>query len=541
MKKCIVCFFVLILMLSILTIATADEQVNSCGDYDYTVKEDGTAVIVKYHGDDTSDISIPGTLDGYTVTTIGAEAFKGAYSSYSADRDMTSSISITLPESIIAIEDKAFWGRCIRSINIPDAVAHIGYGAFVFTSTSVEFRISNNHPCYAIIDGSLYGKANKELLHPYTPDNAAKRKVTIPEGILSVGDYSFYGYFSRINGNGTLYVSLPSTLINIGEYAFYNTELSIPNMTISVKEIGQYAFASTEFSSELQICAEIIGDYAFFGSYMDSTKGSFKLMDGVVEIGDYSFSQTANDTKSGLSDRPKRTSIIIPESVEKIGIGCFKDSAMDIRFSQKSNLTEIPEYAFEGCGVGTEFLGVDENGVYNIVGSSSDGAYSGVWLPSQSRITCIRQYAFKDANVFNGYGVLGNVSTLESNSFFHASFCKTTQQRRANSSYYDTLKKYSFDVVISPTCKTIYEGTFYTLAGYPLLSDGIEIIESAAFRHDVEDYYLPATLTLIAVDAFGKDSTFIVEAGSYAERWAKENAYPYTVNGEEQNLDWLNN
>ena len=53
--------------------------------------------------------------------------------------------------------------------------------------------------------------------------------------------------------------------------------------------------------------------------------------------------------------------------------------------------------------------------------------------------------------------------------------------------------------------------------------------------------YLPNSLTDIAVDAFPLYMQYEVENGSYAQRWAEENAFNYSIKGEEQNLDWLNN
>lgn len=48
-------------------------------------------------------------------------------------------------------------------------------------------------------------------------------------------------------------------------------------------------------------------------------------------------------------------------------------------------------------------------------------------------------------------------------------------------------------------------------------------------------------LEYIAEDAFAIGSTFIVEPDSYALRWCKENGFGYKINGEKQDLDWLNN
>ena len=128
---------------------------------------------------------------------------------------------------------------------------------------------------------------------------------------------------------------------------------------------------------------------------------------------------------------------------------------------------------------------------------------------------------------------------------------------KLNLEHIESIGKYAFDdaciqffVKIPGSCKVISEGAFRdavsTFARDRVsiqLSDGIEKIESQAFQNSAikQPVYLPESLEDIATDAFDSDCQFIVEKGSYAYRWANENAYNCTVNGEEQNLDWLNN
>lgn len=94
-----------------------------------------------------------------------------------------------------------------------------------------------------------------------------------------------------------------------------------------------------------------------------------------------------------------------------------------------------------------------------------------------------------------------------------------------------------------------------TLGHDIVISNGVEVIEANALNvnltknstHSKNEVYplspirLPASLTSIAPDAFRDDAEFIVERGSYAYRWAEENARNYSIDGEKQNLDWLNN
>ncbi|MDR0920424.1 MAG: leucine-rich repeat domain-containing protein [Oscillospiraceae bacterium] len=94
-------------------------------NFTYRVLYDGTAEITGYTGNKTN-ITIPSTIDGYVVASIGNLAFYN-YSSL---------ISIEIPESVTSIGDKAF-AECLNLVlvNIPDNVSSIGAGAFYSCSS----------------------------------------------------------------------------------------------------------------------------------------------------------------------------------------------------------------------------------------------------------------------------------------------------------------------------------------------------------------------------------------------------------------------
>ena len=96
-----------------------DAQGVSAGNYSITTYRNGTCKITRYRGA-AAKVNIPGKLNGYCVTSIGRNAF-----------DHCAAISITIPDSVTHIGDRAF-SDCyiLSSFTIPDSVTCIGLNTF---------------------------------------------------------------------------------------------------------------------------------------------------------------------------------------------------------------------------------------------------------------------------------------------------------------------------------------------------------------------------------------------------------------------------
>ncbi len=84
--------------------------------------ENGVAVITGLSptAQEARVVTIPGTIDGYTVSRIGDNAFAG-----------TGVRSVTLPTSVTHIGWFAFYGcTALETVVLPGSVEHIAYGAF---------------------------------------------------------------------------------------------------------------------------------------------------------------------------------------------------------------------------------------------------------------------------------------------------------------------------------------------------------------------------------------------------------------------------
>lgn len=447
------------------------------GPYTYEIKGNGTATIVGYEG--SGDIIIPQMLDGYTVASIGNNAFY-------REEESTKQISVTVPETVKTIGDFAFWNMNVASINISNNVEFIGKGAFVGCN-DCSFRISNNHPKYAVIDGALYDKTKKELIK-------GKEGIVIPEGILSIGDYACYAIGQYVwNGNKGMF--------NRSEnYSQVSDDFLFPS---TVQKIGDYAFAYTSFR---------LNDHTvLYDSIRDNHHVQVKLNESITEIGDYAFAHTAiygyglSSVMASLSEGD-RIDLIIPASVKTIGEGCFKDisngygrAEASINIPSDSKIREIPSSAFSW---------------------KSKSGTSSMVINISAPVEKIGECAFANRRI--NHLNLEAVEFIGESAFSGANFALIT---------------------IPETCKTISASAFRGVNLRNLiLCEGVETIGANAFSNVAfTTVYLPSSLTDIAFDSFPRNMHYEVENGSYAQRWAEENAFNYSIKGEEQNLDWLNN
>lgn len=182
MKKIICLLFSVVFILSV-SMAWADE-IRTSGLYTYKIKGNGTITITKFDWDNNKEnIYIPNLIDGYNVTGIEAEAF----SKESREKEQPT-YSVTIPNGIVSIGEKAFMNAPISSVNIPKNVQQIGVGAFANSFLS-QFSVEPGNEIYTTIDGALYNKKEKTLVAWPT---CGKLK-EIPNGIIKIGDYAFYG------------------------------------------------------------------------------------------------------------------------------------------------------------------------------------------------------------------------------------------------------------------------------------------------------------------------------------------------------------
>lgn len=373
-------------------------------------------------------------------------------------------------------------------------------------------------------------------------------KITVPaliDGypVTEIGESAFH-YGS--NGQNVR-ILLPDGITKIGDFAFRDLKLTELNIPDSVEEIGD-GILSSNANTTLNISMNhphfaLMNGLLYnkqqkklIASITDYLR-SGDIPEGIVSIGNYAFNDTV------IYD------VTFPRSLKEVGTQAFESCLFggDIVFPCVQTLSA---YAFYHCGVYFEydctinFQSLEEIGklAFGFVKRSyqkEDPLFGGYYTAykyiginfGNSPITVIPDNTFFSDNKFWGKGFeVININVK--------SIISIGNGNNMLGPFFKSLSNFS------PYLTNIPTGLNPHIDSLP---NTVKRIESKAYispyNEDYKrtDFYLPTSLEYIAEDAFATGSTFIVEPDSYALRWCKDNGFGYKINGEKQDLDWLNN
>ena len=304
-KECTVCFEVL---------ETEVLPKGYSSGFDYQVNADGETLTITGIGDcEDAEVGIPKSINGYTVTAIGENAFS----------EQTQITQIALPETLTSIGTRAFYGCTgLTEFTLPKSVTSIGTQIFYNCSnlSTVYYNcnygsLSNQFMSVASIKTVIFG--GTEI--PYYALNYCSNvtSVIIGDSVTSIGEKAFYGCSSLTS------IEIGASVTSIGDFAFYDcrslTSIEIPD---SVTSIGKGAFDSCTSLISIGIPDSVtfIGYSAFFGC---SSLTSVVIPDSVTYIGEYIFFYCSS-----------LTSVVIGGSVTYIGnyafYGCSSLTSIEV-------------------------------------------------------------------------------------------------------------------------------------------------------------------------------------------------------------------
>lgn len=121
--------------------------------------------------------------------------------------------NVNLPEEISTIGGSAFFScTSLDEVRLPASLLNIGANAFGSCTSLTGIEVAADHPIYASLDGVLYSKDGREIV--IFPAGKPAGDYRIPETVVSIGDYAFYGCSLLTS------VTFPSSIDSIGNFAF---------------------------------------------------------------------------------------------------------------------------------------------------------------------------------------------------------------------------------------------------------------------------------------------------------------------------------
>ncbi len=422
----------------------------------------------------------------------------------------SSIVDVTLPDTIISIDDYAFYGcSSLESITIPDSVTSIGdyafYGCSSLKSITIPDSIASigNHTfssCYSLesvtIPNSVTSIDSSAFSYCYSLES-----VTIPNSVTYIGDSAFY-YCDSLKS-----VTIPNSVTSIGDYAFYSQNNDIilygyktcfglvkydskHTNTISYLDatdaesivggkVGKITWSLDKRTGELIISGDgKIVDFTSANAPWDEYSGfitKVKISNGVTNIGDRAFYYCYNIE-----------SVTIPNSVTNIGDRAFyRCEDLEI-ITIPDSVTNIGDYAFYNCNSleGVYITNIEAWCKIDFGYYSNPICYSGnLYLNDElvenlvipDNITSIGDYAFYNCDSIKSISIPNSVTNIGYSAFYDCDSIEsvTIPNSVANIGYeafYDcdsieTIYIYSENCEFESNCGFNYNHTIYGFVG----------------------------------------------------------------------------
>ena len=370
-------------LLLLISVSAARAQV-----YEYT-EDFGEITITGYHGTGGA-VTIPATIDGMPVVSIGDFAF-------AEDTNVT---SVTMGSNVISIGNEAF-SECtsLTGVTIGSGVGMIGEYAFSYCPKLLSITVNAANEMYRSVSGVLFDKEKFMILQypggkagsyviPTTVTEIATGSfegcvgltgITIPASINYIPDYTFYGCTGltsfTVHADNPMYSSVGGVLFDVfGGMLIQYPPAKTGSYTVSgtVTDIGGGAFGGCANLTSVTIPDSVtsIGDFAFTACPKLTTitvtpmNSVYSSVDGVLfdalqtqliqcpggKSGSYVIPSTVNSISvSAFDSCVMLTSVMIPESVSTIQDDAFSGCASLTSVTIGSNVTNIGYGAFYGC------------------------------------------------------------------------------------------------------------------------------------------------------------------------------------------------
>ena len=383
-------------------VASAEEY----GDFEYEELDDGTISIISYNGFD-EDLTVPSSINGKRVTSIGEDAF----------HDCISLTSVIIPNSVTSIGDYAFvWCDSLTSITIPNSVTSIGEYAFYGCDSLTSITIPNSVTSI----GEFAFNGCKSLT-----------SITIPNSVTSIGKYAFFDCESLTS------ITIPNSVTSIGEDAFIGDNLVSITVDANNKVFSSYdgvlynkdktALITCPCAKQSLNVPNTVKSINYKALCYCQKLTSVKLPDGITSIGEFAFYECLNLTAIDLPASVKSigngafhgceslTSVTIPNSVTSIGKFQFWNCKSLTSITIPNSVTSIGLGAFENCESLTSVI--IPNSVIRIGDSAFDQCKSLTSITIPNSVTSIETAAFYGCKSLTSITIPNSVTSIGNDAF----------------------------------------------------------------------------------------------------------------------------
>ena len=372
--------------------------------YTYTLDDYKNATITEYNGNARS-LSVPQTIDGYTVVGIGSSAFKGntnlrflhfpdtltSIGEY-AFGDCINLGTIDFPESLIEINEYAFYGcNSLTSIKLPSNLQTLKYYAFGNCANLQSVWIPKT------ITNETYWASSYGYHGPF--NNCGKLKsITFAEGITNIPSGLFAGC------TGIESIEIPDTVTRIFSKAFADSSIQSVKIGSGLTGINGHAFYGCDNLTEINLPESLtsIGEYAF-GDCINL--GTIDFPESLIEI--------SYDAFYGCSSL---TGIKLPSKITRIENNTFYGCSSMTTAELPEALKSIGEYAFYGCEALEGIVIPDKT--YLIENDAFENCSALKSLKSGTGLRTVEYNAFRNCDALTEVALQEGVTTIGNNAFY---------------------------------------------------------------------------------------------------------------------------
>lgn len=268
--------------------------------------------------------------------------------------------SVHIPPDVATIETLSNTPcPSITEVYLHEAVACVGWNAFVNCTSLKTISVSADNPSYKSIDGVLYTKDGSAVV--CYPQASPRTEYALPDTVKEIGWGAFYGCSNlktihlpdsvavigaaAFTGCSNLEaLALPDSVQEIGMGAFSHcTGLTAMHLPDSVKESAPFVFSGCSGLKKLYLSHNTVLDETAFAScpeqpeliYTDEATADtsdFVIRDGILK-------QYTGEAAV----------VTVPQGVTVIGRGAFQDHETITEVHLPDSLSTIGSNAFKGC------------------------------------------------------------------------------------------------------------------------------------------------------------------------------------------------